>query len=220
MLPQELGSFNIKVSIRSVTNMEELKGEIDYSDYFWQHDKVRLRAIQPEDWEGDYTSKYDTLARRLLECAIELPPTISGSKKFAEENADFASANGRIIMFTIENLEGKNIGGINLNSIDERNGTFSIGVVVDKEYRGKGYGTSAMKILLKYAFLERRLNKFNDYVLEGNEGSVKMMIKIGCVQEGVRRQVVYINGQYLDFIMFGLTKDEYVEKLKEDGALK
>ncbi|WP_233711050.1 GNAT family N-acetyltransferase [Lederbergia citrisecunda] len=197
--------------------MEDVIRKIDYSNYFWQDDKVRLRAIQSEDWEGDYISKFDTPARRLLECAIELPPTISGSKKFVEENADFASTNGRI-MFTIENLEGKNIGGINLNSIDERNGTFSIGIVIDKEYRGNGYGTSAMRILLKYAFLERRLNKFNDYVLEGNEGSAKMMKKLGCVQEGVRRQVVYINGQYLDFILFGLTKDEFVGMLKEEGT--
>lgn len=171
--------------------MENVIPKIDYSNYYWQDDKVRLRAIQLEDWEGDYISKFDTPARRLLECAIELPPTISGSKKFAEENTDFASTNG----------------------------TFSIGIVIDKEYRGKGYGTRAMKILLKYAFLERRLNKFNDYVLEGNEGSAKMMRKLGCVQEGVSRQVVYINGQYLDFIMFGLTKDEFVETLKEKDTI-
>lgn len=193
--------------------MEKQIRKMNDSNYFWQDDKVRLRAIQPEDWEGDYISKYDTPARRFLECAIELPPTIAGSKKFAEENADFTSTNGRI-MFTIETLECKSIGGINLNSMDERNGTFSIGIVIDKEYRGSGYGTRAMNILLKYAFLERRLNKFNDYVLEGNEGSKKMMKKIGCVQEGVRRQVVYLNGQYLDFIMFGLTKDEFMEKQK------
>lgn len=191
--------------------MENQIRKIDYSNYFWQDEEVRLRAIQPEDWEGDYIEKFDTPARRFLECAVELPPTIVGSKKFADENADFSSPNGRI-MFTIENLEGKNVGGINLNSLDERNGTFSIGIVIDKEYRGKGYGTRSMKILLKYAFLERRLNKFNDYVLEGNEGSAKMMKKLGCVQEGVRRQVVYINGQYLDFILFGLTKDEFIEK--------
>lgn len=193
--------------------MENQIREIDDSNYFWQDDKVRLRAIQLEDWEGDYISNFDTPARRLLECAIELPPTIAGSKKFAEKNAGFTSTNGRI-MFTIENLECKSIGGINLNSIDERNGTFSIGIVIDKEYRGSGYGTRAMKILLKYAFLERRLNKFNDYVLEGNEGSAKMMKKLGCVQEGVRRQVVYLNGQYLDFILFGLTKDEFIENQK------
>ena len=47
-----------------------------------------------------------------------------------------------------------------------------------------------------------------------------MMKKLGCIQEGVRRQAVYINGQYLDFILFGLTKDEFIETLKEDGELQ
>ncbi|PAD32679.1 GNAT family N-acetyltransferase [Paenibacillus sp. 7523-1] len=188
--------------------------EIDYTNYFWQDHNVRLRAIKEEDWEGCYISDFDTPARILLECAVELPPTQSGAKKFVEQNADFSSTNGRI-MFTIENLNGESIGGINLNSIDERNGTFSIGIVIDKEYRGKGYGTSAMNILLKYAFLERRLHKFNDYVLEGNEGSARMMRKLGCVQEGVRREVAYVNGKYLDYILFGLTKDEFIEKRSE-----
>lgn len=55
-------------------------------------------------------------------------------------------------MFTIENLNGEYVGGVNLNSIDEKNGTFSIGVQVDRDHRGKGYGTRAINILLKYAF--------------------------------------------------------------------
>lgn len=194
--------------------MEDILQKVDDSHYFWQDDNVRLRAMQPEDWQADYLSKFDTPARRFLACAIELPPTVSGSQTFAEEHADFASTKGRI-MFTIENEKGNNIGSINLNRIDERNGTFSIGIIIDKQYRGKGYGTSAMNILLKYAFFERRLHKFNDYVLEGNEGSVKMMEKLGCIQEGVRRQVVYMDGQYVDLILFGLTKDEFVEARKE-----
>ncbi|MDO7269263.1 GNAT family N-acetyltransferase [Shouchella clausii] len=195
--------------------MEDILQKVDDSHYFWQDDNVRLRAMQPEDWQADYLSKFDTPARRFLACAIELPPTVSGSQTFAEEHADFASTKGRI-MFTIENEKGNNIGSINLNRIDERNGTFSIGIIIDKQYRGKGYGTSAMNILLKYAFFERRLHKFNDCVLEGNEGSVKMMEKLGCIQEGVRRQVVYMDGQYVDLILFGLTKDEFVEARKEE----
>ncbi|MEK3828481.1 MULTISPECIES: GNAT family N-acetyltransferase [Paenibacillus] len=182
---------------------------IDYSQYYWQDDKVRLRAFEEEDWESCFTGGFDSPARILLECAVELPPTIAGAKRFIDQNVAFSSTNGRI-MFTIENLEGQTIGGINLNSIDERNGTFSIGIVIDQPYRGQGYGTSAMNILLGYAFLERRLHKFNDYVLEGNEGSARMMQKLGCVQEGIRRQVVYIHGKHMDFIMFGLTKDEYL----------
>ncbi len=141
--------------------------------------KVRLRAMNSEDWEREYMSQFDTSARRLLLCSTELPPTIAGAKKFAEENADYSSLNKRI-MFIVEDLEGKSIGEINLSSVDERNGTFSIGIAIDEENRGMGYGPRAMKILLKYAFLERRLNKFNAYVLEGNDASAKMMKKLGA----------------------------------------
>lgn len=188
--------------------------DIDYSSYFWQDEVIRLRAIQTDDWEHHYINRFDTSARRLLECAVELPPTIKEAKLFAETFSDFSSSR---IMFAIENLKGENVGGINLNSIDERNGTFSIGIQIDKDYRGMGYGTRAVKILLQYAFFERRLNKFNNYVLEGNEASAAMLRKVGCVQEGVRRQVFYTNGRYHDSILFGLTKDEYVVHLSKSN---
>ncbi|WP_159887765.1 GNAT family N-acetyltransferase [Paenibacillus puerhi] len=187
--------------------------EIDYSSYFWQGEAIRLRAIQPEDWESHYINRFDTPARRLVECCVELPPTISEAKTFAERFSDFSSNR---LMFTIENLDGENVGGVNLNSIDERNGTFSIGIQIDRDHRGKGYGTRAVHILLKYAFFERRLNKFNDYVIEGNEASAAMLKKVGCVQEGVRRQVFYTNGRYHDSILYGLTKDEYIKLFHKD----
>lgn len=41
--------------------------DIDYSNYFWQDEVIRLRAIQPEDWENHYINRFDTPARRLLE---------------------------------------------------------------------------------------------------------------------------------------------------------
>ncbi|OBR67650.1 acetyltransferase [Paenibacillus oryzae] len=183
--------------------------KIDFSDYYWQDDVIRLRAISAEDWESCYIGGFDTPARQLLECETELPPTVTDAKRFVEQNTDFTSTNGRI-MFTIETLGGVNVGGVNLNSIDERNGTFSIGIVLDKPHRGKGYGTRALHILLRYAFFERRLHKFNNFVLEGNEASATMLRKVGCIQEGVRRQVYYLNGRHHDTVLFGLTKDEYV----------
>jgi RimJ/RimL family protein N-acetyltransferase len=188
--------------------------DINYANYYWQDEKIRLRAIEPEDWEGHYYNRFDSPARRLLECAVELPPTVSEAKKFAETFSGFSPGSGRI-MFTITTLNDENVGGINLNSIDERNGTFSIGIQVDQNHRGKGYGTRAVRLLLRYAFFERRLNKFNDYVLEGNEASACMMRKLGCLQEGVRRQVIYTDGKYHDLILFGLTKDEFIENERQ-----
>lgn len=187
--------------------------KINYENYYWQNDLVRLRAMQPDDWEEHYYNCFDSKARRMLQYELELPPTIEENKKTVEEFSNFNPETNRL-MFTIETLEGENVGAFNLNSINEKNGTFSIGIQVGRDHRGKGYGTSAMKILLKYAFNERRLNKFNVSVIEGNVGSATMMEKLGCKQEGVRREVIYTEGKYKDEILYGLTRKEFNQKFK------
>ena len=186
---------------------------ICYDRYYWQNDMVRLRAIQSEDWEEAYRNQFDSQARRLLEYEIELPPTIQNQKQNIEKFVDFNPSTHRL-MFTIETLDGINVGGINLNAIDEKNGTFSIGTQIGVDYRGKGYGFAAMKILLGYAFFERRLNKYYGSCIEGNIASIAMLKKLGCMQEGIRRQQIYTDGRYCDEILFGLTKDGYEDKIK------
>lgn len=182
--------------------------QINYQNYFWQNELVRLRAIQANDWEAHYYNRFDTPARRLLDYEVELPPTIVEANDVIEKFINFKPGTGRL-MFTIENLDGENVGALNLNSIDEKNGTFSIGMQIDRDHRGKGYGTAAMRILLRYAFFERRLNKYYGSVLEGNIASATMLKKLGCIEEGRRRQMVYTDGKYHDEILFGLTRDEF-----------
>lgn len=182
---------------------------IIYDNYFWQDELVFLRATEEGDWESHYYNRFDTPARRLLNCEVELPPTVAGEKAFFERCADFTQNSGRI-WFTIMNHEGEVVGGVNLNSIDEKNGTFSIGMQIDRDNRGKGYGTAAMRIVLKYAFFERRLNKYYGHVLEGNIASATMLKKLGCQEEGRRRQMIYTDGRYFDEILFGLTKEDFL----------
>jgi RimJ/RimL family protein N-acetyltransferase len=184
--------------------------KIKYDNYYWQNDLVRLRAMKPEDWEEHYYNLFDSKARRLLQYELELPPTVEGAKAMTEKFANFDPESGRL-MFTIESLDGEVVGTLNISGINEKNGTFGIGIQVDRDHRGQGYGTAAMKLLLNYAFNERRLNKFNVSVLEGNIASATMMKKLGCVQEGVRRKNIFIDGEYKDEILFGLTRDEFNE---------
>ncbi len=190
---------------------------IPYENYYWQNDLVRLRASTFEDWEDAYINMFDSQARFLLQEEMELPPVVEaiqeGSRRFAGFNKEID-----LLMFTIETLDGTAVGGLNLNRINERRGTFGIGIQVGIEHRGKGYGLAAMRILLKYAFLEMRLNKFNSGCLEGNAASEAMHKKLGCLDEGVRRQMSYSNGRYVDWLLFGLTKDEFVENEKKFSA--
>jgi RimJ/RimL family protein N-acetyltransferase len=181
---------------------------IRYDNYYWRNDLVSLRAVEEADWESGYYNRFDTPARRLLQYEVELPPTVAEARAFTERFGGFAPDSGRI-MFTIVNHDGEIVGGVNLNSISEKNGTFSIGMQIDRDNRGKGYGTAAMRLVLKYAFFERRLNKYYGSVLDGNIASETMLKKLGCKEEGRRRQMVYTDGRYFDEILYGLTKEEF-----------
>ena len=185
---------------------------IDYSNYYWQNDKVRIRPIKLEDWKEHYLNVFDSEAEFLLDSEIKLP----FDEKISEEHwknwyGEGFDKNGRIRL-TIETLDGKNVGSYNLAGIDERNGTFGLGMRINREYRGQGYGTSAMKILLDYAFNERRLNKYQSFVIEGNIASETMLIKLGCIKEGVIRGTTFHKGKFWNEIHYGLFAEEFNNK--------
>lgn len=188
--------------------------EILYDNYYWQNDLVRLRAWSEDDWEWDYYNNFDSEALRLADCELNLPPTVSASQQFSDEIKDF-STNSRTY-FAVETLDGVLIGRMNLNSIDEKNGTFEIAILIDRDHRGKGYATSAMKLVLKYGFMEKRLNKYCASILEGNEGSIAMHKKLGCEQEAVLKQNIYTNGKYYSELLFGLLKEDYLKIIECD----
>jgi len=167
-----------------------------------------LRLSTKADWDYHYPNHFDSHARFLLNSELELPPEAEQDKL---EWADFVSPekkHGRIV-FTIENANGEVVGNLNLNSIDERNGTFGVGMQIDVGHRGKGYGADALRMIGRYAFMERRLHKWNSAYIEGNTGSEKLHKKLGFVIEGKRREVTYHDGKYWNDILLGLTKDEF-----------
>lgn len=192
--------------------IESAKGyplnEINYINYFWQNDLVRLRAISNDDWREHFHGMFDTKGRRVLDYEVALPASEESQKEMMRQFVDFAPGTGRL-MFCIETLDGIAVGGLNLNGIDEKNGVFGIGIQIYQEHRSKGYGTAAMELLLRYAFYERRLNKLNNSVIEGNLASLKMFKKLGAKEEGFRRETVYMQGRYWGETLVGITRADF-----------
>ena len=77
-------------------------------------------------------------------------------------------------------LEGHPIGEIKLKDIDLANGecTLSIHMQNDK-FKGKGYGTKAEQLAIKYAFDELKMKKLNADVIHKNKRSQHVLEKLG-----------------------------------------
>jgi RimJ/RimL family protein N-acetyltransferase len=80
----------------------------------------------------------------------------------------------------------------------------------ERAFWGKGYGTDALRALLRYAFEEVNLQRVALSVLEGNERAMRSYAKCGFHYEGRQRRVWAYDGQRWDEIYMGLLREEWL----------
>lgn len=181
---------------------------MDYSNYYFQSGGILLRPWEPSDYEASFEMEYDSTCMSLVQEEVTLP----GKHVTMDLNRDAAEIDEKAPAFSIVNQQGEYLGHIHFNYINERHGTFSLAILLKESERGKGYGKSAMRLLLDYAFEERRLHKFEGFCYDENLPSKKMMESLGCIQEGISRESIFMHGRYHDRLLYGMTEQEYREK--------
>ena len=95
------------------------------------------------------------------------------------------------------------------------NGQIRIGIGAAED-RCKGYGTQALRMLLRFAFAELNLFRMSAHVPEYNEGAIALLKKFGFVEEVRRRQALERDGRRWDLLVFGLLKDEWQSQVNPE----
>ncbi|MCA9883702.1 MAG: GNAT family N-acetyltransferase [Anaerolineae bacterium] len=180
--------------------------------YIFQGKCVRLRAVEPDDWQIHDKWNYDSQAARAT-YEVPFPTSVTSVQAWSKEESTKGPAND-CFRFQVENLDGELVGTINTHSCDLRNGTFRYGLAILPDHQRHGYATEAVLLVLRYFFLERRYNKVNVEVYGFNEASIALHERLGFVLEGRLRQVIYTDGVYHDSLQYGLTRDEYFAKYR------
>lgn len=89
-----------------------------------------------------------------------------------------------------------------------RHCSFFIGIG-EREERGKGYGKDAVRVMLKYAFLEMNMHRVGLEVLSYNEAAMRAYQQIGFKHEGTLRAFSFRDGAYYDMHLMGLLRHEW-----------
>lgn len=170
--------------------------------------KLYLRAFEPDDFQKINTWRRDEEVYRLA----------GGNQYFVSSERDRQWVLDKIknnqseiylAMCLVEN--DLMIGYISLTGIDYRNSRAEwSGIVIgEKQYRGQGYATHAIYLLLEYAFDELGLHRISGYWLAENTTSLFVGKMMGFRQEGVLRDYVYKTGKRHDIIIMSMLKDEF-----------
>jgi RimJ/RimL family protein N-acetyltransferase len=198
-------------------NIDNVTRTPDTTRSFWYGERIRLRALSKADAVHWLAFDEDSEAIRKLNLGLSLPRSAEQAAEWAGRFADFANADEAMI-FTIETHDGDYVGSLNLGGVDRRHGTFSTGTRLSAEYRGKGYALEAKRIVLRYAFFEMRLQKYNLRCLETNAAVIRHADLLGCRPEGRIRRDVFTEGRFLDVLLFGLTREEFEAKEAKRGS--
>ena len=175
---------------------------------------VRLRAVEPGDWEAHHQWDRDTeTARRSYE--IPFPQSTLSTQQWAEREAGRSNEDEHRLQ--IETLDGVQVGTINTNACDLRCGTFRYGLAIMGQYQRKGYASEAIRLVLRYYFQERRYQKCNASVYSFNEPSQKLHESLGFTLEGRLRRMIYTNGEFHDALWYGITREEFEAKYSDGG---
>jgi len=172
-------------------------------------DRVRLRAIEREDIPRFLRWLNDPEVIHFL--TIYIPMSRDEEERWFEQQLQDRSKK----ILAIETETGEHIGNVGLEDVDWKNRLATLGIVIgEKKFWGKGYGTAAIRALLRFAFEEMNLNRVHLTVFDYNERARRCYRRCGFIEEGVARQAHFSRGQYHDLVWMSILREEWERQPK------
>jgi len=172
-----------------------------------KYEKIRLRAIEPEDlellYEWENNNSYWIISNTVAPFSkYTLKRYIRNSHKSIYETGQ--------LRLMIDLIAGKQtIGTIDIFDFDPFHKRAGIGILIaEEEQRRKGYATMSLKCLTDYCFKTLQLHQLWCNILADNHESIELFQKLGFVQIGIKKDWVKTADGYLDEHMFQLVNND------------
>jgi RimJ/RimL family protein N-acetyltransferase len=167
---------------------------------------VYLRALEKSDleaclrWMNDpEVTQYILMGRKPMNATRE-------GEWIAEQYRNDAD----VVFAICKKVGDEHIGNCGLNEINWVDRFATTGIAIgEKSCWGKGYGTDAMRLVLRYAFEILNLRRVELAVFDFNERAIRSYKKLGFVEEGRLVERRYKNGRYIDEILMAISREAW-----------
>jgi [ribosomal protein S5]-alanine N-acetyltransferase len=167
--------------------------------------RVKLRGPVEHDKEDRLAAGRDPEFRRMVGGdPSDCPPlTMSEVEQWYQQLC-------RAPLHWVIEAEDRCIGVARLLAIDRANrrARFAIGIF-SPEYRGRGYGAEATRMVLRCAFEELGFHRIELRALDFNHRAIACYRSCGFVEEGRERDSALIGGQWHSDVLMSILEQEY-----------
>jgi RimJ/RimL family protein N-acetyltransferase len=183
------------------------------SDQLFESERLRLAPPDPEkDAELESKWTHDPDYQRLIS-AQPVRPLSPGQIKKRYEEAEKEKKHNQFVFALRTREDDRLIGFARLDHIEwnHAHGGLSLGIAAPDDRR-KGYGSEALRLLLRYAFDELNLHRLTATVFEYNTAALSFFEKAGFVIEVRRRQALNRDGKRWDWLHLGLLREDWEKR--------
>jgi RimJ/RimL family protein N-acetyltransferase len=185
-------------------------GEETMNPELYQGKLVRLSPEDPQVMAEAF-SRWNQNSEyfRLLDSDPALLWSARKIKEWLEKDLDSLLPNH--LDFGIRTLAGdKLIGFIGFDGINwiNRDSYVAIGIG-EPDFWSKGYGSDAMRLMLRYGFIELNLHRISLTVFELNPRGIRSYEKCGFKHEGRIREFLLRDGRRSDMLHMGILRKEW-----------
>jgi [ribosomal protein S5]-alanine N-acetyltransferase len=186
----------LKMGIVDIT--EQLKIYTLSDEYF-------LRSLVESDLDGPYPTWFEDQDV----CCNNSHGNFFKTKDHFKAYFDALNFEDRIV-FAMCHIDDGHVGNISLQAISfiDRSAEFAI-LIGDKRHWGKGLGLLAGKRLIAHGFNKLDLQRIHCGTAASNHGMIKLATTLGMEHEGTRREHLYLNGNRVDLLEYGLLRSEF-----------
>jgi RimJ/RimL family protein N-acetyltransferase len=85
---------------------------------------------------------------------------------------------------------------------------WAIGIGLVPEFRGRGYGSEAQRLLVRYLFAHTQFNRVEATTEITNVGEQRALEKAGFTREGVLRGTTFRQGRWHDQVIYSVLRNE------------
>ena len=112
------------------------------------------------------------------------------------------------------------IGTCGFTRIDTANNSAEIGYVLNPDFHRRGFGSEAVRRVLKFGFEELGLQRIEARFMQGNEASLALMKSVGMTFEGYMRDLMLVKGKYRTIGISSILRSEYEEIYAHNTEIK
>jgi RimJ/RimL family protein N-acetyltransferase len=175
-------------------------------------ERVRLGAMDSDEFSKAFAVwDRDSEFKRLLQSNAAPLQSSNAIKRWIEK--DFEDLPVGVYPFSIRTLaDDRLVGGTDIEVVNWNGRDAFVAIFIgDRNDWGKGYGTDAMRILLRYAFMELNLWRVSLGVFEYNPRAIRSYEKAGFRHEGRVRQSLNREGRRWDNLFMSILRDEWLK---------